>query len=578
MMRVTQTLIPTLREDPAEADIISHQLLLRAGMLRRLAAGVYSLLPLGYRVVKKIEQIVREEMDRAGGAELLLPIIQPAEIWHDSGRWEVYGPEMFRLHDRHERSFCLGPTHEEVITELVRHNVKSYRQLPLLLYQIQNKYRDERRPRFGLLRGREFIMKDLYSFDKNEEGLAVSYRKMYDAYTRIFTRCGLSFRAVEADSGAIGGGYSHEFMVLADNGEAEIVYCTQCNYAADVEKAPCEPQQPPAQTELSDLELVATPETRTVQEVAYFLKVKPWQILKTLFYQSDDKIVAVLVRGDRTVNEVKVKNYLQVNQLEIAGDEELLAGYGIPCGYAGPVGLREKGLSRIIADEEVKYLSDAVAGANRKGFHYYHVNPGRDFQVDAFGDFRTAEAGDLCIHCHHPLASRRGIEVGQVFKLGTKYSKALGAMALDEQGKEMPVVMGCYGIGVTRTMAAAVEQNYDADGIIWPVNIAPCEVVLIAINQRDPQQTSIAEKIYQDLIAQDIDVIYDDRFERPGVKFKDADLIGYPVRLVVGKQAVTEELVEVRMRHSGVVVRNKTDEVVDYVSTSLNKLRENPLP
>ncbi|HHW40382.1 MAG TPA: proline--tRNA ligase [Syntrophomonadaceae bacterium] len=573
-MRVTQALIPTLREVPAEADTISHQLLLRAGMLRRVAAGVYTLLPLGYRVVQKIERIVREEMNRAGGVEMLLPIIQPAELWYESGRWNVYGPELFRLKDRHDRDFCLGPTHEEVITDLVRQEVKSYRQLPLLLYQIQNKYRDERRPRFGLLRGREFIMKDLYSFDRDEEGLEISYRKMYEAYTRIFTRCGLTFRAVEADSGAIGGSDTHEFMVLADTGEAEIVYCTGCDYAADVEKAPCRAETKDACEEMLDTELVATPGARTVREVAEYLNVTPERIIKTLLYEADGELVAVLVRGDRNVNEIKVKNFLGVNQIEIALENGSEEKYGLPLGYVGPVGLKEKGVVKILADGEVRYLRNAVAGANRMGFHYRNVNPDRDFVVDNYGDFRVAEEGDSCPCCHQPLKMRRGIEVGQIFKLGTKYSKALGATVLDEQGNEIPIVMGCYGIGITRTMAAAVEQGHDEDGIIWPVDIAPFEVVIMAVNQRDSLQTEIAEKIYEDLRNAGIDVIYDDRTERPGVKFKDADLIGYPIRLVVGNRAVTDNLLEIKLRSTGEIIYKEKDEAVSYLREVLNRLRK----
>lgn len=573
-MRVTQALIPTLREVPAEADTISHQLLLRAGMLRRVAAGVYTLLPLGFRVVQKIERIVREEMNRAGGVEMLLPIIQPAELWYESGRWSVYGPELFRLKDRHDRDFCLGPTHEEVITDLVRQEVKSYRQLPLLLYQIQNKYRDERRPRFGLLRGREFIMKDLYSFDRDEEGLEISYRKMYDAYTRIFTRCGLTFRAVEADSGAIGGSDTHEFMVLADTGEAEIVYCTGCDYAADVEKAPCRAETKDTSEEFLTTELVATPGTRTVREVAEYLNVTPDRIIKTLLYEADGELIAVLVRGDRNVNEIKVKNFLDVNQMEIALENEAEEKYGLPCGYVGPAGLKEKGVVKILADEEVRYLRNAVVGANRTGFHYRNVNPDRDFVVDNYGDFRVAEEGDPCPCCSHPLKMRRGIEVGQIFKLGTKYSKALGATVLDEQGNEIPIVMGCYGIGITRTMAAAVEQGHDEDGIIWPIDIAPFEVVVMAVNQRDSLQTEIAEEIYRELRNGGIDVIYDDRTERPGVKFKDADLIGYPIRLVVGNRAVTDNLLEIKLRSTGEIIYKEKSEVVSYLREVLSRLRK----
>lgn len=571
-MRVTRMLIPTLREVPAEADAISHQLLLRAGMVRRVAAGVYSLLPLGNRVVKKIEKIVREEMERAGGTELLLPIIQPAEVWHESGRWNVYGPELFRLQDRHGRDFCLGPTHEELITTLFRQEIKSYRQLPLLLYQIQNKYRDERRPRFGLLRGREFIMKDLYSFDRDEEGLDISYRKMYEAYTRVFSRCGLVFRVVEADTGAIGGTNSHEFMVLADTGEEELVFCSLCDYAANTEKAPCRPQGE-QEEEARPLQLVATPAARTVDDLASYLGVDARKILKSLFFDADGEPVVVLVRGDRSVNETKVKNFLMANSLEIADEAELLNRYGVPMGFAGPVGLREKMPVKILGDEEVRALSNAVAGANRVDYHYLNVNPGRDFYVDAYGDFRTAEEGDPCPLCGAPLQVCRGIEVGHIFKLGTKYSEALKATIIDEKGNEVPVVMGCYGIGITRTMAAAVEQKHDQDGIIWPVAIAPFEVVVMAVNQGDALHARYAEELYREFLQAGIDVIYDDRLERPGVKFKDADLIGYPARVVIGKKMVSEGLLEIKWRETGETVLKKRSEAVEYLRQKLSAMR-----
>lgn len=572
-MRVTRMLIPTLREVPAEADAISHRLLLRAGMVRRVAAGVYSLLPLGNRVVKKIEKIVREEMERAGAAELLLPIIQPAEIWHESGRWNVYGPELFRLQDRHGRDFCLGPTHEELITTLFRQEIKSYRQLPLLLYQIQNKYRDERRPRFGLLRGREFIMKDLYSFDRDEEGLDISYRKMYEAYNRVFSRCGLVFRVVEADTGAIGGTNSHEFMVLADTGEEELVFCSLCNYAANTEKAPCRPQGEQEEEEERPLQLVATPAARSVQDLTDYLQVDARKILKSLFFDADGEPVVVLVRGDRSVNETKVKNFLLANSLEIADEAELLNRYGVPMGFAGPVGLREKMPVKILGDEEIKGLSNAVAGANRADYHYLNVNPGRDFYVDAYGDFRTAEEGDPCPLCGAPLQLCRGIEVGHIFKLGTKYSEALKATIIDEKGNEVPVVMGCYGIGITRTMAAAVEQKHDQDGIIWPVAIAPFEVVVMAVNQGDALHAGYAEELYRELLRAGIDVIYDDRLERPGVKFKDADLIGYPARVVIGEKMVSEGLVEIKWRETGETVLKKRGEAVEYLRRQLSAMR-----
>jgi prolyl-tRNA synthetase len=567
IMRATETLVSTLREVPADADIISHQLLLRAGMLRKVAAGIYTILPLGHRVLLKIEAIIREEMNRAGGIELLMPIIQPAELWQQSGRWDVYGPELFRLKDRHERSFCLGPTHEEIITELVHQEIRSYRQLPLMLYQIQNKYRDERRPRFGLLRGREFIMKDLYSFDIDEDGLEANYRKMYTAYSRIFTRYGLDFRVVEADPGAIGGNDSHEFMVMSDNGEAEIVFCSACDYAADVEKAPCSAESQPAlrpeNTQLPPLEQVRTPGTRTVKAVAEYLGVQAEQVLKILLFVTDDGPVAVLVRGDRSLNEIKLKNYLQTKMLEIADEKDVAERFGLPTGFAGPVGLG--GRVRLLADNEIKNMINAVAGANEPDFHYRNVNYGRDYQVEAFADFRLAQEGDSCPGCGQPLQLKRGIEVGQLFKLGTKYSKALGANVLDESGREIPVVMGCYGIGVTRTLAAAVEQWHDQDGIIWPPAIAPYQAVVIPVGQRDSAQADLAEEVCRQLTDSGIDCLYDDRSERTGVKFKDADLIGYPARIVINKETVTEGLVEIKWRASGDVERIPRDTAATYL-------------
>lgn len=566
-MRATETLIPTLREAPAEADTISHQLLLRAGMLRKVAAGVYNILPLGHRVLLKIEAIIREEMNRAGGVELLLPIIQPAELWQQSGRWDVYGAEMFRLTDRHERDFCLGPTHEEIITELIRQEIRSYRQLPLMLYQIQNKYRDERRPRFGLLRGREFIMKDLYSFDVDDQGLDVSYGKMHDAYSRIFKRCGLSFRVVEADPGAIGGSDTHEFMVMADAGEAEIVFCTACDYAADIEKAPAVADEAAPAGNQQPLERVRTPGTRTVGQVAQYLDIPVQQVLKILLYLADDSPVAVLVRGDRSVNEIKLRNYLQAISLEIAGEQDVANRFGLPPGYAGPIGLG--GQVRVLADNEVRALANAVAGANEPDHHYRNVNYGRDFQVDAFTDLRVAQPDDPCPQCGRPVQLKRGIEVGQLFKLGTKYSKALGATFLSGSGKEIPIVMGSYGIGVTRTLAAAVEQWHDEDGIIWPPSIAPYEAVVIPVNQHDSLQADLAEEYYRQLISSGMDAIYDNRPERAGVKFKDADLVGYPFRIVINKDSVTEGLVEVKQRADGSVVRMTREQAIAYLRGKL---------
>ncbi|WP_003541209.1 proline--tRNA ligase [Desulfotomaculum nigrificans] len=568
-MRTSQMLMPTLREVPAEAEVVSHQLLLRAGFIRKSASGIYTYLPLAQRVLKKIKEIVREEMDKQGGQELLMPIVQPAEMWLESGRWHVYGPELFRLKDRHNRDFCLGPTHEEVITILVRGEVRSYKQMPLLLYQIQNKFRDERRPRFGLMRGREFIMKDLYSFDRDEAGLDISYQKMYQAYTNVFNRCGLKFRPVEADSGAIGGSDTHEFMVLADSGEAAILFCSQCDYAANIEKAavPAAGADPTAQA--LELKEVSTPGQKTIEQVAEFLGIAPHQTIKTLLYRTDKEVVAALVRGDRDVNEVKLLNALGALTIELADEVQVRQATGAPAGYVGPVGLSK---IRIIADPEVMALSNAVAGANKADAHYINVNPNRDFKADIVEDIRMVQAGEPCPKCGAELQQARGIEVGQIFKLGTKYSKALGATFLDENGKEKPIVMGCYGIGVSRTMAAAIEQNHDQDGIIWPASIAPYHAIVIPVSAKDEKQMQLAESLYNKLNQIGVETVLDDRAERPGVKFKDADLIGYPLRIVVGNKAMTDGLVEVRQRKSGQTDLIPLDQIPEKVKEILATL------
>ncbi len=546
-MRTTQLYAPTLRETPAEAEVISHQLMLRAGMIRKAAGGVYTYLPLAWRVLKKIEEIVREEMDNAGGQELAMPIMQPAELWHETGRWDVYGDEMFRLKDRHNRDFCLGPTHEEMITTLVRSDVRSYRQLPLMLYQIQNKYRDEIRPRFGLMRGREFIMKDLYSFDKDEEGLDISYKKMYDAYTNIFSRCGLNFRAVEADGGAIGGSNTHEFMVIAESGEAAIVYCEACDYAANVEKAELKPILAGKEAELP-LEIVDTPNTKTIEAVSQYLGVDIKKNIKAVAFQNEkDEVILAFVRGDHEVNDVKLQNAVGAIVLRMASEEAILAVGGVP-GFMSPIGIKG---ATIVVDATVMEMYNAVAGANQVDKHYKNINPKRDFKDVLVTDIRLIQVGDPCPHCGNPLKTARGIEAGQVFKLGTKYSKALKAMYLDENGREKPMVMGCYGVGVSRTMAAAIEQNFDEHGIIWPAAIAPYTVVIVPINTKDAEQMEIAEKLYEELKAAKIEVLLDDRKERAGVKFKDADLIGYPLRITVGPKAVNEGTVEIKVRRTG---------------------------
>lgn len=546
-MRMSQLLAPTLREDPAEAESDSHRLMLRAGLIRKSSAGIYTYLPLAYRAIRKISEIVRQEMDRAGSQELQLPIVQPAELWLESGRWSVYGPEMFRLKDRHGREFCLGPTHEEIITALVRSEVRSYRQLPLLLYQIQNKYRDEIRPRFGVIRGREFIMKDLYSFDRDEPGLEVSYRKMYEAYTRAFFRCGLHAVAVEADPGAIGGDVTHEFMVLSPIGEAQVAYCPSCRYAANVEQAPCPapPACPRGDARAAAFSRVLTPGVRTIDELVAFLGVSPDRVLKTLLYEADGRLVAVVLRGDHRLNEVKLARVLGVAAVEPAPHERIEAAAGAPPGFVGPVGL---GDVEVVADPWAMAVEDAVAGANEADYHLAGVVPGRDFTPQLTADIRVIEPGEACPRCAQPLEQSHGIEVGQIFKLHTKYSGALGATFLDEDGREKPVVMGCYGIGITRTLAAVIEQHHDARGISWPASIAPYHAMVVVVNCKDAAQLKTGERIWRALQEAGVEAVLDDRDERPGVKFNDADMLGFPYRVTVGSRLATHGVVEVRRR------------------------------
>ncbi len=545
-MKSSEIFNPTLREVPSEAEIVSHQLLLRGGFIRKTTGGVYSYLPLAFRVLKKIMNIVREEMDRAGGQEVLMPIIQPAELWQESGRWEVYGEEMFRLKDRHDRPFALGPTHEEIITTIVNQDVHSYRDLPLLLYQIQNKYRDEIRPRFGLMRGREFIMKDLYSFDMDEAGLEISYQKMYEAYKRIFERMDLKYRVVEADSGAIGGSLSHEFMVLASSGEAEIVYCDNCHYAANVEKAQCQAQKLDEATraEAKPLDKVYTPEVRTVDDVMLKLAVPIQIIAKTLIYWADGEYVGAVIRGDRELNEIKLKNLLGCHELMIADENQIKEALGVQVGSLGPVGAEFK----VYADQEIEFMDNFICGANEDQYHLINVNMGRDFVPEAIADLRNAIKGDSCPVCSNALDTIRGIEVGHIFQLGQKYSQAMKATFLDNNGQERPFIMGCYGIGVSRTMAAAVEQNYDENGIIWPLPIAPYQVIIVPVNTKKIEQMDLAWSLYQQLSDLGREVIIDDRDERAGVKFKDADLTGIPIRITIGPKALQENKVEVKKR------------------------------
>jgi prolyl-tRNA synthetase len=579
-VRLSTLLAPTLREAPAEADVASHVLMLRAGLMRKLASGFYTLLPLGWRAAAKVEQIVRQEMDRQGAQELRLPVVQPAELWEETGRWAEYGDEMWRLKDRHGRLFCLGPTHEEVITDLVRSTIRSYRQLPVTLYQIQVKYRDEVRPRFGVMRAREFVMKDAYSFDRDEAGLRESYRRMYEAYSRIFTRCGLEFAVVEADSGAIGGSETHEFMALADSGEAGLVHCPACGYAADIEKAEGVPASAaPDGAAVGPRQRVATPGMHSIEEVAAYLGRSPQRLAKTLFYwcsfgDGRRTLVAAVVRGDRQVNEIKLRRATGALQVGLADAGEVMRLTGAPVGSAGPVGLRG---AAVLTDREVALGHGWIVGAGEEGWHLVDVEPGRDFDPGEPLDLRLAVGGDPCPRCGAPLLGRRGVEVGQVFQLGTKYSSAMGAAYLDESGRERPCVMGCYGIGVTRTVAAIIEQRHDADGIVWPLSVAPFHVEVVPVPAGPQGATAeAAERLHAQLSDLGVEVLVDDRDERPGVKFKDADLYGVPIRVTVGR-ALAEGKVEVMDRATRAVelwpVEETARRLADRVAHGLEALQ-----
>jgi prolyl-tRNA synthetase len=568
-MRMSSFFVPTLKEDPADAEVISHRLMVRAGMIRKLTAGIYSYLPLGYRSLRKVEQIVREEMNAAGAQEVFLPMVQPAELWVESGRWEIYGRELLRFKDRHDREFCLGPTHEEVITDLVRREVRSYRDLPLNLYQIQSKFRDEIRPRFGLMRCREFMMKDAYSFDADDEGAEKSYRLMWEAYRKIFTRCGLKFRAVEADSGPIGGSFSHEFMVLADTGEDTIVSCNSCDYAANMEKAEIRsPDIKPAGGKKGAPRRVETPGMSTIEQVAGFLKAPSRDLIKTLILTADTGPVAVLLRGDHDLNEVKVKNFLNAAELEFADARTIEEITGGPLGFSGPVGL--KGIT-ILADNGIREITLAVVGGNEKDVHLVDVNPHSDFKVDHYGDFRSAAEGDPCPRCDGSLTLTKGIEVGHVFKLGVKYSKAMNAVFLDADGKERHTIMGCYGIGVSRTISAAIEQNHDEDGCIFPPAIAPFTAMITTVGTKSAPIDEAADRIYRELWENNIDTLLDDRDERPGVKFKDADLLGIPFRITIGKKALAEGKIELRNRKTKEVKLVEISRAVEALKQGLEE-------
>ena len=571
-MLYSRYFIPTLKETPSDAEIISHQLMLRAGMIRKLSAGIYNYLPLGLRSIRKFENIVREEMNKADAIEMLMPSVQPAELWQESGRWQFYGKELLRFKDRKDNEFCMGPTHEEVITDMVRREIKSYRQMPLNFYQIQTKFRDEIRPRFGLMRGREFIMKDAYSFDVDSAAADLSYEKMYNAYVRIFERCGLNFRAVEADTGTIGGSASHEFMVLAESGEDAIVSCNSCRYAANVEKAEVRPVAVVTADSLESLEKITTPDKKTICEVAAFLRVPVENTIKALVCSNGEgAFVMALLRGDHELNEIKLKNALRWDDIRMATDDEILSASGAPVGFLGPIGIKE-GLT-ILGDLALEGMVNCVIGANEIDMHYTGANPGRDFVVECSLDLRNVIPGDACPRCESgKMEMWRGIEVGHVFKLGTKYSEKLGATYLDADGKENIIFMGCYGIGIGRTLAASIEQNHDANGIIFPIPLAPFHCSVVALNPaKEIGVLAEAEEIYFKLEKLGLEVLFDDRDERPGIKFKDNDLIGIPLRIVVGSKGLAEGKVELKNRKTGEMQLLPIEEAIAQVKQTVDE-------
>ncbi len=563
-MKLSKYLIPTLKELPADADTLSARLMLRAGLIRKVAAGLYEWLPLGLRVLKKVEQIIREEMDRVNGQEVWLPVLQPRELWDETGRWQVYGKELVRLKDRKDTDFCLAPTAEEVITDLVRREVRSYRELPLLLYQFGTKFRDEIRPRFGVMRAREFYMKDAYSFHADEADLGRMYQDVFEAYNRIFSRCGLAFRPVEAETGAIGGNFSHEFMVLADTGEETIASCEVCGYAANVERAEALPPHVKDEDDMADIEEVDTPDTWTVEDVARLLKVSADKMIKTLFYVADEKPVVALVRGDHELNEAKLQRLLDAKILHKASDEVYQQTAGCDVGYAGPVGLN----AVIVADHAVSDVVNGVSGANKKDKHLININVGRDYKPSRYADIRKVQEGDLCPRCQKTFLFHKGIEVGHTFMLGTKYSQAMRAGFLTDKGEKTPFVMGCYGIGVSRIVAAAIEQCHDGNGIIWPEHLAPFDVIVLPLNVSEPALMTTAEKIYHDLKAKGLAVLLDDRDCRAGVKFKDADLLGIPWRVTVGEKKLAVGKAELKKRSSSEIEDVDIDQVTERVSSA----------
>ncbi|WP_271725189.1 proline--tRNA ligase [Bacillus paralicheniformis] len=568
-MRQSRTLIPTLREVPADAEAKSHQLLLRAGFIRQNTSGVYSYMPLANKVIHKIQSIVRQEMEKINAVEMLMPALQQAETWQESGRWYTYGPELMRLKDRHGREFALGATHEEVITSIVRDEVKSYKRLPLTLYQIQSKFRDEKRPRFGLLRGREFIMKDAYSFHSSAESLDETYNDMYQAYTNVFTRCGLNFRPVIADSGAMGGKDTHEFMALSDVGEDTIAYSDQSSYAANIEMAEVKEAGAGEQAEMKELQEVHTPSVKTIEEVAAFLGISPLDCVKSMLMKADGRFVLVLTRGDHEVNDIKVKNLLQAETIEFASAEEVAEITGTEPGFVGPVGLDRE--IEIFADFAVKAMANAAAGANKTDYHYQNVNISRDAHNVTFADLRLIQEGDPSPDGNGTIRFAKGIEVGQVFKLGTRYSEAMDATYLDENGRAQPMLMGCYGIGISRTLSAIVEQHHDDKGLIWPLEVTPYDLHILALNMKNDAQVQLAEKLYEDFKANGYDVLFDDRAERAGVKFADSDLIGLPIRITVGKRA-DEGVVEVKIRKTGESFEVAAEELLDFIEKQVKSL------
>ena len=569
-MRYSQYFIPTLKETPADAEVVSHKLMVRAGMLRKVAAGIYDYLPLGLRSIRKFENIVREEMNKAGAIELLMPAVLPAEYWKESGRWDVYGKELLRFNDRAEREYCIGPTHEEIITDIVRREVKSYKQLPVNLYQIQTKFRDEIRPRFGVMRAREFIMKDAYSFDATDEGADKSYWAMYEAYNRIFERCGLEFRAVLADTGNIGGSFSHEFMVLAETGEDVVMSCDKCDYAANLELAEIKQQDDKGldnSENHKDIQEVHTPNLKTVEEVAELLKVKSGDLIKTMIVEADGEPVAALVSGDSELSITKLRRHLGADLVELASVETIEKVTDGSVGFSGPVGLKIK----IVADHSIKEIQNGVTGANKKDYHLVNVNLDKDYKVNEFADIRVTVDGDPCRGCDGGmLKSTRGIEVGHVFKLGTKYSEAMSANFVDEDGRQKPFIMGCYGIGIGRTVAAAIEQNFDDNGMILPRALAPFEISVLPLNMKDENVIKVADEIYNSLLEKGYDVLIDDRKESAGFKFKDADLIGVPVHVRIGPKTLKENSVEIRLRKSGETRLVKVDDAVSEVENIIN--------